>query len=59
MIIDISIKRAKEILKRAIVAYEFELEQQDYETEEDMHKTILNEFGMTQNEYETITGRKL
>lgn len=59
MIIDISIKRAKEILKRAVEAYEFELEQQDYETEEDMHKVVLNEFGMTQDEYETITGRKL
>lgn len=55
----IPIERAKEILKRAVEAYEFELEQQDYETEEDMREAVLNEFGITQDEYETITGRKL
>lgn len=55
----IPIERAKEILKRAVEAYEFELEQQEYETEEDRHDVVLNKFGMTQDEYETITGRKL
>lgn len=47
-------QRALEILKNAIIAYEFELEQQDYETEEELHQVVLNEFGMTESEYEYI-----
>ncbi len=47
-------QKALEILKRAIVAYEFELEQQDYETEEELHQVVLNEFGMTKEEYEYV-----
>lgn len=51
---NISAERLLTILKNAIVAYEFELEQQDYETEEELHKVILNEFGMTENEYSYV-----
>lgn len=46
--------RLLSILKNAIIAYEFELEQQDYETEEELHKVVLNEFGMTENEYNYV-----
>lgn len=46
--------RLKEILRNAIKAYEFELEQQDYETEEEEHRVLLNEFGMTEREYQKI-----
>ena len=46
--------RYENILHRAIVAYEFELEQQDYETEEDLHDVVLSEFGMTEEEYVRI-----
>lgn len=52
------INRYKNILRRAIVAYEFELEQQDYETEEEIHAVVLNEFGMTDEEYKNIVERK-
>ena len=51
-------KRLLSILKNAIVAYEFELEQQDYETEEELHKIVLNEFGMTENEYNYVFKRE-
>lgn len=47
-------QRALEILKNAIIVYEFELEQQDYETEEELHQVVLNEFGMTENEYKYV-----
>ena len=50
----ISAERFLTILQNAIVAYKFELEQQDYETEEELHKVVLNEFGMTENEYNYI-----
>ena len=50
------INRYKSILRNAIVAYEFELEQQDYETEEDLHAVVLNEFGMTDEEYRYVMG---
>lgn len=53
--------RLKAILSRAITAYEFELDQQDYETEEEAHRVLLNEFGMTEGEYQQIrsqNGRK-
>lgn len=46
--------RLKEILKHAIVAYEYELDQQDYETEEELHAVLLNEFCMTEDEYNEI-----
>ena len=47
-------QRALEVLKNAIVAYEFELEQQDYESEEELHWVVLNEFDLTQEEYEYV-----
>lgn len=47
-------QRALEILKNAIIAYEFELEGQDYETEEELHQVVLNEFGMTETEYQYV-----
>jgi hypothetical protein len=47
-------ERLLSILKNAIVAYESELEQQNYETEEELHKVVLNEFGMTENEYNYV-----
>ena len=48
------INRYENILRRAIVAYEFELENQDYETEAELHAVVLNEFGMTDEEYNYI-----
>ena len=50
-------KRLKGIIKNAIIAYEFELEQQDYETPEEEHNVLLNEFGITQEEYDNIMGQ--
>lgn len=50
----LSAARLLTILKNAIISYEFELEQQDYETEEELHKVVLNEFGMTENEYNYV-----
>lgn len=47
-------KRFKEILRNAIMAYEFELSNQDYETEVEEHEVLLNEFGMTEDEYKII-----
>lgn len=47
-------KRMKEILRNAIIAYEAELENQDYETEEKLHAVVLNEFSMTEKEYQEI-----
>lgn len=58
MITDGIIHRYTNILRNAIVAYEFELEQQDYETETDLHAVVLNEFGMTDEEYKEIMGVK-
>ena len=46
--------RLKAILRNAIIAYKFELEQQDYDSEEEEHRVLLNEFGMTENEYRAI-----
>jgi hypothetical protein len=48
------LNRYKNILRNAIVAYEFELENQDYETEKELHAVVLNEFGMTDEEYNYI-----
>ena len=50
------IERLKKILANAIVAYEFELDQQDYDTDDEMHKVLLNEFNMTEEEYTEIMG---
>ena len=50
------ISRYKNILRRAIIAYELELKRQNYETEENLHTAVLNEFGMTDEEYNGIMG---
>ena len=47
-------ERLKEIVRHAIIAYEFELDQQDYDTDEEMHRVLLNEFNMTDEEYAEI-----
>lgn len=49
-----TVRRLKAILRRAIIAYENELEYQDYESEEELHAVLLNEFGMTEEEYKSI-----
>lgn len=51
-----TIERLKEIIRNAVIAYEFELDQQDYYTDEEMHKVLLNEFSMTDDEYTEIMG---
>ena len=51
-------ERLQSILKNAIIAYEFELEQQDYPTEEELHVVLLNEFGMTEEEYIEVMKRR-
>ena len=51
-------KRLYRILKNAIVAYESELDSQGYESEEEMHKVLLNEFGMTEEDYQRIMNWK-
>lgn len=50
------VTRYQKILRNAIVAYEFELENQDYETSAELHAVVLNEFGMTEEEYNTVMG---
>lgn len=50
------INRYEKILRNAIIAYEFELENQDYETSAELHAVVLNEFGMTEEEYNTVMG---
>lgn len=49
-------KRLIEILQNAIIAYEDELDNQDYNSEEELHEVLLNEFGMTHDEYRNIMG---
>ena len=49
--------RMIEILHDAICAYELELEQQDYESAEQLHAVVLNEISMTEDEYLEIMGR--
>ena len=44
-------KRLKEILRNAIYAYESELEEQDYESPEELHEVVLTELDMTEREY--------
>lgn len=46
--------RLKKILRNAIIAYEHELEMQDYETIAEEHFVLLNEFDMTEMEYQEI-----
>ena len=42
------------VLRNGIVAYEYELDQQDYPTEEEEHRVLLNEFGLSEQEYQEI-----
>ena len=56
--VHLSEKRLKQILWHAILAYESELDNQDYESEEELHRVLLNEFSMTEEEYQTVNKRK-
>ena len=47
-------ERLLKILYNAIIAYESELDNQDYESEEELHDVLLNEFEITDDEYEKI-----
>ena len=47
-------KRLKEILRNAICAYESELEEQGYESAEELHRVVLHELGMTEREYMAV-----
>jgi len=55
---DSIVNRYKRILRNAITTYEFELERQVGETAADLHTVVLNEFGMTDEEYKEIMGVK-
>lgn len=46
--------RLKYILRNAIIAYEFELESQDYQSEDVIHSVVLNELEITEEEYREI-----
>lgn len=50
-------RRMIAILHDAVMAYEFELEQQDYASAELLHTVLLNEIGMDEDEYREIMGR--
>ena len=50
-------ERLKEILKNAITSYVFELDQQDYYTDDELYKVLLNEFQMTDDEFVEIMGK--
>lgn len=52
----VSNARLKEILQHAIRAYVFELDQQGYDTDEEISAVLLNEFGMTKEECKEIMG---
>ena len=54
----LSPKRLTQILRRAIIAYESELDDQGYECEEELHKVLLNEFSMSEDEYQRISRSK-
>lgn len=51
-------KRLTQILRRAIIAYESELDDQGYESEEELHKVLLDEFSMSEDEYQKISKSK-
>ena len=46
--------RLKYILRNAIIAYEFELESQGYQSEDVIHSVVLNELEITEEEYREI-----
>jgi hypothetical protein len=49
------IDRLKEILRHAIAAYIFELEQ-GYDSDDELYAVLLNEFDITDNEFVEIMG---
>ena len=49
-------ERLATILKQAIIAYIYELDQQDYDTDSDIYTVLLNEFRMTDDEFVNIMG---
>jgi DNA-binding protein Fis len=49
-------ERLREVLKHAITAYTFELDSQDYLTEAELYSVVLNEFQITNEEFEEIMG---
>ena len=51
-------KRLTQILRHAILAYECELDNQGYESEKELHRVLLNEFRMTEEEYRKISKRR-
>jgi len=54
----LSRKRLTQILRHAILAYECELDNQGYESEKELHRVLLNEFRMTEEEYRKISKRR-
>ena len=50
------INRYKNILRKAIIAYEWELEMHNCGTKADIHAVVLNKFGITNGEYNDIMG---
>ena len=54
----LSRKRLTQILRHAILAYECELDNQGYESEKELHRVLLNEFKMTEEEYRKISKRR-
>ena len=54
----LSPKRQMQILRHAIIAYESELDDQGYESEDELHKVLLNEFSMSEDEYQMISRSK-
>ena len=54
----LSRKRLTQILRLAILASECELDNQGYESEKELHRVLLNEFRMTEEEYRKISKRR-
>lgn len=54
----LSRKKLTQILRHAILAYECELDNQGYESEKELHRVLLNEFRMTEEEYRKISKRR-
>lgn len=54
----LSRKRLTQILRHAILAYECELDNQGYESEKELHRVLLNEFRITEEEYRKISKRR-
>ena len=51
----LSDERMIELIRKFIPPYEFILHHQDYSSEEEIYKVVLNEFGMTEEEYRFFT----